>query len=213
MTATTIPEGAFELSGTVYMHNAKGELTPISMIKAADLLMDETVRKLMRRATALSAELAAFKTECFAELQAFNDVLDQEYEAKRGGAKGNVTFNTFDGLLKISVQIADRLVFGPELQVAKKIIDECLLEWAEGGRVEIRTIVMRAFRVDKEGQVNKSELFGLLQLELDDERWKRAMQAIRDSMRVDGTKAYVRFHTKSAPDAEPRAVSLDIAKL
>lgn len=213
MTTTTIPEGAFELSGTVYMHNAKGELTPISMIKASDLLMDETVRKLIRRAAELSAELAVFKAECFAELQAFNDLLAQEYEAKRGGAKGNVTFNTFDGLQKVSVQVADRLVFGPELQIAKKIVDECLLEWAKGGRDEIRAIVMRAFRVDKEGQVNRTELFGLLNLEIEDARWQRAMQAIRDSMRVDGTKAYVRFHTKSAPEAEPRAVSLDIAKL
>lgn len=213
MIETTIPEGAVEVSGAVYMTDPKGSLTPISAIKAQDLLMDEAVRKAIRRARELSAELAAFKGACFAELRAFNELLDQQYDAKRGGAKGNVTFTSFDGLLKVTVQVADNIVFGPELQVAKKIIDECLLEWSADGRDEIRAIVMRAFNVDKEGQINRAEMFGLLRLEITDERWQRAMQAIRDSMRVAGTKEYVRFHAKTSPEAEWRPISLDIASL
>lgn len=213
MFENTIPAGATEINGTVYMTDPKGSLTPIGTIKAQDLLMDETVRFLATKARDLSAAIAAFKAECFAELRAFNDLLDQEYEARRGGPKGNVTFTTFDGLTKITLQVADNIVFGPELQVAKKIIDECLLEWAEGGRDEIRAIVMRAFNVDKEGQINRAEMFGLLRLEITDERWQRAMQAIRDSMRITGTKEYVRFHQKTSPEAWFRPISLDIAAL
>ncbi len=213
MTDQTIPAAAIEIAGTHYMHDPKGSLVPLSTIKAQDLLMDETVRFLLGRARRLSSDLAAFKADCFKELRAFNDLLDQEYGTKRGGPKGNVTFQTFDGRMKISLQVADNIVFGPELQVAKKIIDECLLEWAEGGRDEIRAIVMRAFNVDKEGQINRAEMFGLLRLEITDERWQRAMQAIRDSMRIAGTKEYVRFHVKPSPEGDFRAVSLDIATL
>ncbi len=213
MTEQHIPEGAQELNGVVYMTDPKGALVPVSAIKVQDLLMDETVRKLIGDARFLAGRLAAFKAECFSELRAFNDLLEQEYDAKRGGPKGNVTFTSFDGLLKVTVQVADNIVFGPELQVAKKIIDECLLEWSADGRDEIRAIVMRAFNVDREGQINRAELFGLLRLEITDPRWQRAMQAIRDSMRIAGTKEYVRFHTKASPEAEWKPVSLDIAAL
>ena len=170
MTEQHFPQRAQEIAGAVYMTDPKGSLVPIGVVKAQDLLMDETVRKLVGAARSLASQLAAFKAGCFAELKAFNDLLDQQYDAKRGGPKGNVTFTSFDGLLKVSVQVADNIVFGPELQVAKKIIDECLLEWAEGGRDEIRAIVMRAFNVDKEGQINRAEMFGLLRLEITDER-------------------------------------------
>ena len=33
-----------------------------------------------------------------------------------------------------------QVVFGPELQIAKGLVDECLNEWAEGARDEIRAI-------------------------------------------------------------------------
>ena len=213
MTEKTIPAGAQEINGAVYMTDAKGSLVPIGAIRAQDLLMDETVRKMLGHAFELAAALAAFKLSCFEEIRAFNDLLDQEYGSKRGGPKGNVTLMTVDGLKKVTVQVADNIVFGPELQVAKRLIDECLIEWAAGGREELRAIVMRAFNVDRENQINRAELFGLLRLEIDDERWQRAMQAIRDSMRTVGTKEYVRFHTRPTAEGDWVAVSLNISTL
>lgn len=213
MTQKTIPDGAREIAGAFYMTDQKGSLVPVETIKAQDLLMDEMVRGLITKAKAIAEALANFKSASFAQMAAFNSLLAQQYNAGRGGKKGNVTFVTFDGLMKVSVAVADNIVFGPELQIAKTIIDECLVEWAAGGREELRTIVMRAFNVDKQGQINRSEMFGLLQLEFEDERWQRAMQAIRDSMRVSGTKEYVRFYSRPAPDAEWKPISLDIAAL
>ena len=37
------------------------------------------------------------------------------------------------------------------------------------------------------------------------------MQAIRDSFRITGSKAYLRFYKRSAPDAPWQAISIDIA--
>jgi hypothetical protein len=103
------------------------------------------------------------------------------------------------------------LEFGPELQAAKAIIDECLIEWASGGDANIQAIVSRAFSVDKQGQINRTELFMLLRVQITDPRWLRAMEAIRDSIRVVGSRTYMRVYERSAPDAPWRAIALDMA--
>ena len=67
------------------------------------------------------------------------------------------------------------------------------------------------FSVDKEGQINRAELFMLLRVEIADPRWVRAMDAIRDSIRVIGSRTYVRFYERDVADAPWRSVPLDIA--
>lgn len=206
MTTPTI-----ELDGKLYMRDAKGALMPVETVKAQHKLEDETVRKIMGFARELSAQIARFKAHTFEDLNGFQSLLEQEYGARAGGAKGNVTFQTYDGLGKVQVQIADQIAFGPELQAAKKLIDECLIEWGAQSHEAIRALVNRVFSVEKEGQINRAELFGLLRLEVSDERWSRAMDAIRDAIRVTGTKAYVRFYERDAADAPWRAITIDLA--
>lgn len=195
-----------------YMHDARGNLVPLENIKPADKLQDDTVRKVMAHARELSARIARFKGHTFDDLGAFEALLAQEYGAKVGGVKGNKTFMTFDGLMKIQVQVQDYIDFGPQLQVAKSLIDECLREWTADSRSEIRAIVTRAFNVDKTGQINRSEIFALLRHDIEDERWAKAMAAIRDAMRVVGSKTYVRCYERDSQDAEWRPVTIDLAR-
>lgn len=204
--------GVIEVQGKPYMADAKGGLVPVESIRAQDKLEDETVRKIMHYAEDLSAQVGRFKGHTFNDLGALEALLAQEYGAKKGGAKGNKTFMTFDGLMKVQVAVADQLDFGPQLQVAKSLIDECLNEWAADSRAEIRTLVTRAFNTEKEGQINRSEVFMLLRLEIEDERWQRAMQAIRDAMRIVGSKTYVRAYKRTTHDAAWQAVTIDLAK-
>lgn len=207
-----IPDGRQQINGVPYMADAKGSLVPVSMIRPEDLLEDETVRKIAGHALELSAQVSRFKQHTFDDLGDFEAILAQEYEATKGGKKGNKTFMSHDGLYKVQVAVADRIDFGPQLQVAKGLIDECLNEWAAEARDEIRTIVTRAFNTDKEGQINRTEIFMLLRLDISDSRWQRAMQAIRDAMRVVGSKTYVRCYHRTAPDAPWEAISIDLAK-
>ena len=194
-----------------YVRDAKGNLVPKESVKAADMLMDETVRKITHFARELSAQIARFKGHTFEDVNALQALIAQEYGAQVGGKKGNITLTTFDGCQKVQVQVADLIEFGPELQASKSLIDECLTEWSAESRVELRSLVNRVFQVDKEGQINRSELFMLLRVEIDDERWKRAMDAIRDSIRVIGSRTYVRFYEREAPDARWNAISIDLA--
>lgn len=210
--ADMIPHGVTEIDGRAYMGDGKGGLTPVDLIKPQHLLEDETVRKIVRYAADLSAQVARFKEHTFDDIGAFEALLAQEYGTALGGKKGNKTLMSVDGLYKVTVQVADHIDFGPELQIAKALVDECLNEWSADSGPEIRAIVTRAFNTDKAGQINRSEIFMLLRLDIDDSRWTRAMQAIRDAMRVVGSKTYVRCHRRDSHDGPWQAITIDLAK-
>lgn len=214
-TTDTAPEyqntGSIFYQGKEYMQGPKGELVPVEAVKPADKLMDETVRKIIGYARPLSEEVARFKQHTFDDVDSFVLLLAQEYGAKAGGRKGNITLTTYDGLFKVQVQVADHISFGPELQTAKTLLDECLSEWSADAHADLRAVVTRAFNVDKEGKVNRAELLSILRLDIADERWQRAMSAIRDSMRVIGSKRYVRCYRRGCADGQWQAIPIDIA--
>lgn len=206
-------ENLTTINGEVYMRDARGALLPRETIKPQDLLIDEQVRRMFVFAHDLSAQIGRFKGHCFEDIHALQSLLEQEYSAKQGGKKGNVQFVSFDGTKKITIQIADQIYFGAELQTAKTLIDECLLEWGAGSHEVLRAIVNRVFSVEKTGQINRAELFSLLRVECDDPRWQEAMRAIKDSIRVLGTKSYIRFYFRENADSQWRSISLDIANV
>ena len=123
-----IPAEVVDVGGAPHRRDGKGTLVPERLIKPQHLLEDETVRKIVGYADALSEQVARFKEHSFDDINAFEAILSQEYGETRGGAKGNKTLMSYDGLVKVQVQVADHIEFGPELQVAKSLVDECLNE-------------------------------------------------------------------------------------
>ncbi|MBY3342704.1 DUF3164 family protein [Rhizobium laguerreae] len=210
---TEAAAGIIPVNGRSYMHDAKGNLVPLENVKAEHKLEDEIVRKITAFAEELSAQIARFRGHTMTDLGDLDALLAQEYGAKIGGAKGNRTYQTFDGLMKVQVQISDFVDFGPQLQVAKKLLDECLMEWSADSRPEIRAVITKAFNTEKEGQVNRSEIFMLLRLDIDDARWQDAMRAIREAMRITGSKEYVRFYKRASIADGWQAITIDLAKV
>ena len=205
-------EGVTIINGKAYMEDAKGGFLPLDMVKPQHKLEDEVVRKAMSFAVSLSEQIGRFRGHTMTDLGDLDALLSQEYGAKIGGAKGNRTYQTIDGTMKVQVQVADLVDFGPELIAAKSLIDECLNEWSQDSRPEIQSIVTRAFNTDKEGKINRSEIFMLLRHQIEDERWKRAMDAIRDAMRITGSKEYVRFYRRAKATDPWAAVTIDLAR-
>lgn len=202
---------AVDVGGKWYLRDAKCSLVPIEAVRPVDLLIDELVRALVNEARDLRQRLAAFRSSAFDRVGELQALLAQDYDAPIGGAKGNVTLPSFDGCGKVQIAVQDRLEFGPELQVAKTMIDECLREWSTDSPVEIRALVDRVFDVDKEGQISHSGMFMLLRVRIEDERWKRAMEAVRDSMRTSGSRRYARFYDRPTSDGDWSGIVLDIA--
>ena len=88
---------------------------------------------------------------------------------------------------------ADNIEFDEQLQVAKELIDECLTEWCDGANAKLAVIVKDAFKVDRKGRLDKNRILGLRKYEIEDEKWKRAMEAIGNSVSVTGRRRYIRF--------------------
>ena len=190
--------------------DAKGRLVPESQIKAIDKTRDELVRELWAKAEVLHKALADFKRSAFADIEAFVELSANEYRVQLGGSKGNVSLLSFDGELRIQRAIAERIVFDERLQAAKELIDECLTEWTVDARPEIALLVQDAFRVDNAGNIRTGNVLALKRLQIEDERWVRAMEAIGDAVQVVGSKSYVRFHKRDG-NGQYQALSLDIS--
>ena len=205
--------GITVVKGRDYVTNAEGGLTPLDLVKAEDFMEDQMVRKIIGFAKPLSAELARFKKHTRADIAEFDRLLEVKYGlVKRGRAgAGNQKYRTIDGLMTVETRVNKLIEFGPQLQVAKGLIDECLNEWTEDGRAEVRGLVTRAFKVDKAGQISKDAVFELFKVESDDPRWLQAMNAIEAAVRVIGSKEYLHFSFRESHDSDWIRISLNIA--
>jgi len=206
-----VPDGIVEANGHRYMADGKGGLRAIENVPAMKKLQDEQVRKIFGFAMALAAQIARFKGHVYEDLGSLDALMMQEYGLKVGGLKGNRTYSTFDGLMKIEVRIQDRMVFGPEMQVAKAVFDKILTARAAGADPLIRSIITSAFDTDKEGQINRANVFVLLNVQDDDPEFQQGQDAIRKAMHVIGSKSYLRFQHREAFDAAWQTLTIDLA--
>nr|WP_296580509.1 DUF3164 family protein [Xanthobacter sp.] len=199
------------VGGQPYMRNSSGHLVPLENVKAEHLLEDQAVRKIIGYAEKLSAEITRFRGHAFDDVATFVELLAEKYGGKRGGAKGNTTITSFDGCRKVVVAVQEQLSFGPELQVAKDLVDECIAAWSDGAEPELRALVAHAFQVDKEGRINRAALFQLRRLDIKREPWPQAMTALGDAIRVVGSREYVRFYKRPNPRGRWEAITIDVA--
>lgn len=82
----------------------------------------------------LQRAMRDFKAKWLSEAQAFVGLAAAEYQTTIGGVKGNLTLRTYDGLMEMTVQVADRLTFDERLKVAEALVGECLVN--QGKRLD-----------------------------------------------------------------------------
>jgi hypothetical protein len=207
-----VQEGIETVNGNAYMRDGQGHLVPMQLVPVVRQVEDQAVRKIFRYADELSGQIARFKGHTADDLGAFDALLTEKYGGKpRGGKKGNRTYMTYDGLMKVTVQIADNITFGPELHTAKDLIDECIEDWSKDANAPIRMLVENAFNTDKEGKINRQAILKLRTVAIEDDRWQRAMLAIGDSIRIVGTRAYYRFYQRPNLESSWEPITVDLA--
>ncbi|MDK4667769.1 DUF3164 family protein [Kingella kingae] len=184
-----------EIDLSQYRQDARGNLIPIENIKEIDLDRDELVKEIFAAIEAPMRNLEQARRNGIEDVRAFVELAAEKYGAKPS-KKDNVTLHSFDGELRVTVAMADVLTFDERLTAAKTLIDECLDEWTQDSRQELKTIVQQAFDVNKEGNISTAKVLGLRRLNIGHEKWQRAMTAIDNSIHTQTTREYIRIHRR-----------------
>jgi hypothetical protein len=195
-----------------YMTDCQGRQVPEEMVKDIDKERDKAVRRIAARAMKMKGVLTEFKNQIRTDIMSFVELSAGQYGVKLGGRKGNISLMTYDGRFKLLVAMNDNITFDERLQVAKELIGKCLDRWSAGARAEIKLLVNDAFQVDKTGNISTSRVLGLRRLDIQDKEWKKAMEAITESVQVTGTKQYLRIYERDEK-GEYQMIPLDVAAL
>lgn len=195
-----------------YMQNAQGAWVAIENVNERDLLCDQLVKGIIPQFKSMQESMKALKEKTYSDIAAFVSLSLERYGVKVGGEKGNVTLVCFDGTYKVVRSMADNMTFDEGIIAAQALIGECLAEWTEGSRPELRSVVERAFKQDKQGNISVSAVMSLRQLKINDDRWQRAMTAISESLQVVFAKSYIRVFERDGKGGWHN-ITLDFAKL
>jgi hypothetical protein len=193
-----------------YMEDHRGSLVPVEKIKPIDLLRDDLVKRIVEKSRSTSAVLKNFKSGAMDEIAAFVEQSALEYGVHYGGVKGNIQLLSYDGRYKVLKSIAEHIVFDERLQIAKQLIDKCISTWTVGSSGNIIALINHAFEVDKQGKINTESILRLRRLNIADSDWKKAMDAISDSIQVTGSKDYIRVYERK-DDGTYAQVPLDLS--
>jgi hypothetical protein len=204
-----------EIDGKYYLKNARGGLDPECIIPAIDLLRDETVEEVMREAFQLQRLVQFKRDELFERVSAFLEVSKQEHDANYGGAKGNVTLTSYDGLLQVKISIGEHRTFNEKIQTAKSLIDEYLGEITAGGDVsaDIKVIILEFFNVGKHGKVDLNLLNRMKRWEITHPKWKAGIDAIDKAVDVIGKSKYIRFYHRATTEDKFEMLNMDFSKV
>jgi hypothetical protein len=200
--STAIPAG--------FVQNAQGHLIPETQVREHDKLRDQVVAELAAQAQAISQQLATFKAKALADIDDLIAIAHERYGVSVGGKKGNVSISTYNGQYRIDRQVADRIAFTEEILAAKALIDSCIQRWSQGADQHLQILVDRAFRANRQGQIKTTDVLGLLRVEIDDPDWQTAMQALKDSIQVNGTAVYLRVYERIGASDRYKPINLTI---
>jgi len=194
-----------------YRVDALGRLVPEASIKPTDLLRDRLVMEAVEQAQAISAMLLSFKARVFGDIDALEQISKEQYGVVSRGTKGNLTLTSFDGRYKLTRANQDQIEFNEHLQSAKALLDECAHEWTANSHPGVRILINDAFRADRNGELRTSRILSLRRHDIDDPRWKRAMEAIGDAIQVAGSRSYIRLYKRVGDTDRYEAIPLDLA--
>lgn len=196
-----------------HMLDSQGRAVPIANVSDADRLMTEVVNTILRYAEELAAQIGRFKAHTFDDVYTTRDLMAERYGLKRGGAKGGITLTRFDGLARVQIKVAEQLALGPQLQMAKALVDQYIDEFRDKIPAEIMPLLTHAFQMEKPGVVNTKAIYGLQRLKIIHPIWEQAMKAITESRMVLGSKSYIKIERRADYGAPWAAVSIDLAKV
>lgn len=139
-------------------HDAKQLPVPFSRVLKPERLKEKAAEKLYKKATALSADLAAFHTEVKTICTQLYEEALQAMGADAQKSKGNFTWYNFDRSFKVEIDMKDRIEYDPiKLEAAKQKFDDYIAQHVAGNDDLIITLIKDAFTNTK-GKVDNKKI-------------------------------------------------------
>jgi hypothetical protein len=194
-----------------YLEDSERRLVPIDTIKPERLLENEVVTDLCIQMEALAEFVAQVKAQVSNQIAGYVSLLAENYGVHTDGAAGGVTLVSFDGRLKVERVLADSVSIGPEIAAAEALVRQIVDEIQEP---TAKAIANRAFRRNRNtGELSVSRLVDLANAPVDDARWERAAQAIKDALRTVGKTVYYRAYRRAQADQPWQQIVPDFSRV
>lgn len=161
----------------------------------------ETAEYCVREVEYLRYQMERVKINVLDKIEEFLEYAGLAGASNIVSRKGGFCIDTSDGLRRISVQTAEVFTTNEQLQVARRLIDECVADWTHGdAKNPLAILVSTTFRVNKSGAVDVKMLKRLQSetREISDERWRSAMDHINEAIQVQQVKTYYRFSKRES---------------
>jgi len=208
------------LASPPFLLDAKHRQCPLDIISPVDLARHELLKRHIPVALALSKALEDFRVEVSTDIDAFIEVSNNQHKAKIGVIpedskrqkwKGNIQLTNHNATQKIDLRIHDRIAFNEGLNLAMEKINGLIRE--RSGELDeiLKVLVEDAFKVDQRGYVDVKKVLDLRRHKIKHPVWIEAMQDINDSIRIDGSRSYLKFAYRDTPESDWVSISLDIA--
>ena len=186
-----LPEG--------YVRLANGNLAPAGSVREQDELEDEMVCGMHFLAEGICTGIEHIRHRARLDGLAFLELLETKYgvkpKTKPDNTQPQMTLMSLDGSLKIVYERESRVAFGPDIVKAKDKVFACLDKMSEGADPVLVNLAHQAF-TQKNGYISVGKVATLWRVKCDNPEWQDAMQALKDALRPDGSREYIRFYRR-----------------
>ena len=172
--------------------DSRGAACPVKFIPDVERKRDAAVERIHKIGKRLEEQMRKAKRDVLDEIEAYLEWLDKDSDAPRS-RKSNTTLTNYSGDKQVELAMDDVIKLDERLQQAKELVDEYVASLGESAPDELTTLAHTSFDTDKSGRVNQALVLRLVKYQFKDERWQRAVQLIRESIQVVGTRQYLQL--------------------
>lgn len=196
------------------LHRWDGYERQASRMKARELLVSDMAEAMVSEAVETQAMLRAAKERWFADVDAFIQLVLEEYGVRLSGARGGNTFENHDFTRKVQISVADQKSVNQAIIPAQALVNEILDELTDQSVPDMRKIVNSAFsRHPASGRISIERILALKNWDLDHPRWPSAKEALSDAVETIGSRMYLRFYRRETSREPWQQVELNFSRL
>jgi hypothetical protein len=205
MSNTTIPKG--------FVMDAKGNLLNKANLTPFQREEDNLCNALFVKAQTIQTAMAMFKHESMSMVEEVLERCLKEHGIKKfAKIKGNVQFTSIDGLIKIQRSIDDRIEVNAISEVARQLISQYKQTIEQNAGEDAKAWIDTTFE-GKDGNLSVSKVVDFMNKDIDHPLYRQAVDALRKSLFVNGSKAYLRFYFREDSDDQWQALPLQFSSI